>query len=206
MSGRPLPPAVVGNVAGLPTVVFGRRQIIWWGTIGFMIVETMTLVVCLASWFYIRRNFDTWPPPGTAEPDLLIGSVSMLVLAVTAVPYVLLDRAAKRLDARATRRWLWFATIATAIATGFRFLEFDAVGTTFDASAYGSVVWAILVTHFTLLAVDLMETGSAAMLFTLGRQEPKHYPDASDNAFYSYFLVIAWVPAYLVVYLLPRWM
>lgn len=206
MSARPLPAAVVGDVANLPTVVFGHRQIIWWGTIGFMIVESMTLMVCLASWFYVRRNFDAWPPPGTPEPDLLIGSLSMLVLALTVVPYLLLDRAAKRLDLPATRRWLWVSTIATAIATGLRFMEFDAVGTTFDASAYGSVVWAILITHFTLLAVDLMETGTAAALFTLDRHEVKHFPDASDNAFYSYFLVISWIPAYVIVYLLPRWM
>ena len=206
MSLRPRPAVVVADVSDLPTVVFGHRQIIWWGTIGFMIVESMTLVVCLASWFYLRRNFDTWPPPGTPEPDLLLGTVSTLVLLLTAVPYTLADRAAKRLDIPGTRRWLWGGTAATAFATAFRFLEFDAVGTTFDASAYGSVIWAILVTHFTLLVVDLFETGTAAMVFTRGRQEPKHFPDASDNALYSYFLVIAWVPAYVVVYLLPRWM
>jgi heme/copper-type cytochrome/quinol oxidase subunit 3 len=206
MSFQPISTAAVADVSELPTVTFGHRQIIWWGTIGFMIVEGMTLLVCLASWFYLRRNFDAWPPPGTPEPDLAIGTVSLLVLALTIVPYALLDRAAKRLDAPAARRWFWLCTAVTAVATGLRFLEFDAVGTTFDASAYGSVVWAILVTHFTLLAVDVMETGTAAALFALDRQEPKHFPDASDNAFYSYFLVIAWLPAYAIVYLLPRWM
>ena len=206
MSFRPISTAAVADVSELPTVTFGHRQIIWWGTIGFMIVESMTLLVCLASWFYLHRNFDIWPPPGTPEPDLAIGSVSLLVLLLTIIPYALLDRAAKRLDAAATRRWFWVATTASTLATALRFLEFDAVGTTFDASAYGSVVWAILVTHFTLLAVDVMETGTGAVIFTLGRHEPKHFPDASDNAFYSYFLVIAWIPAYVIVYLLPRWM
>jgi cytochrome c oxidase subunit I+III len=199
------PETVVADVSELPTEVFGHRQIIWWGTIGFMIVESMTLLVTLSSWFYLWRNFDTWPPPGTPEPDLLVGTVALVALLVTIVPYFLVDRASKRLDEAGTRRWLWGGTAATLVATGLRFLEFDAVGTTFDASAYGSVVWAILVTHFTLLVVDVLETGIAAMVFTLRRHEPKHFVDASDNAFYSYFLIAAWLPAYVVVYLLPRW-
>jgi cytochrome c oxidase subunit I+III len=206
MSFRPIATAAVADVAELPTITFGHRQIIWWGTIGFMIVESMTLLVCLASWFYLHRNFDIWPPPGTPEPDLVTGSLSLLVLLLTIVPYAVLDRAARRLDPEAVRRWLWMGTVATAAAAALRLLEFDAVGTTFDASAYGSVVWAILGSHFTLLVVDVMETGTAAMIFTLDRHEPKHFPDASDNAFYSYFLVIAWIPAYVIVYLLPRWM
>jgi heme/copper-type cytochrome/quinol oxidase subunit 3 len=206
MTPLPRPTEPVADVSSLPTVVFGHREIIWWGTIGFMVVEGMTLVVTLSSWFYLWRNFDRWPPPGIQYPDLVLGTLSLLVLLVTSLPYYLADRAAKRLDAAATRRWLWSGAATTTLATVFRFLEFDGLGTTFDASAYGSVVWAILVTHLTLLIVDVLETAVAAMVFTRRKQEPKHFVDASDNAFYSYFLIIAWIPAYAVVYLLPRWM
>ena len=36
------------EVAALPTTVFGHRDIMWWATVGFMTIEGMTLVVCVA--------------------------------------------------------------------------------------------------------------------------------------------------------------
>lgn len=192
------------DLSELPSVVFGRRQAIWWGTIGFMVVEGVTLSVTLATWFYLRQNFQEWPPPGTPLPDLTVGTIGLLSLFLGFVPYTFLDRAARRLETVAVRRWLWIGTAASLLATAIRFAELSALDAPFDHSAYASVVWAILVTHLTLLIADVFETGTAAMIFTLRREEPKHFPDASDNSFYWYFLALAWVPAYVVVYWLPR--
>jgi heme/copper-type cytochrome/quinol oxidase subunit 3 len=192
------------NLAGLPSVVFGRRQVIWWGTLGFMVVEGVTLSATLATWFYVRQNFQEWPPPGTPMPDLTLGTLGLLSLLAGFIPYRILDRAAKRLDRGAVRRWLWGGTAASLIATIIRFLEFSALDAPFDLNAYASAVWAILVTHLTLLVADVFETGTAAVIFTLGRDEPKHFPDASDNSAYWYFLALSWVPCYAVIYLLPR--
>ena len=51
----------------------------------------------------------------------------------------------------------------------------------------------------------MLETGTLALIFALGREEPKHFVDATDNAFYSYFMILSWVPQYVIVYLFPRW-
>jgi cytochrome c oxidase subunit 3 len=42
------------------------------------------------------------------------------------------------------------------------------------------------------------------LMFT-GPIEGKRFSDVSDNAFYWYFVVIAWLPIFAVVYLAPRW-
>ena len=49
------------DVSTLPTTVFGHRSHMWWGTLGFMLIEGTTLLVCVASYFYLRLNFTTWP-------------------------------------------------------------------------------------------------------------------------------------------------
>jgi heme/copper-type cytochrome/quinol oxidase subunit 3 len=35
--------------------------------------------------------------------------------------------------------------------------------------------------------------------------EDRHFPDGSDAMMYWYFMVIAWVPLYVMCYLWPRW-
>lgn len=193
------------DVRDLPTIVYGSRGLMWWGTLGFMIVESMTLACTLVAYYYLRRNFDHWPPEPTSLPPLWLGSLGMLALAVDGIPTYLFDKAGRRRDARATARWLWVSVATTAIATGVRLLELRFVGARWDEHAYGSCVWAILGTHFTLIAVDVVETAGLAAFFSLGRYEEKHFVDATDNATYTWFSILSWVPCFVTVYLVPRW-
>jgi cytochrome c oxidase subunit III len=199
---RPALPAV--DVSDRPTEAFGPRGPVWWGTIGFMIVESATLATVLVALFFARRNFPSWPPPGTARPDLLLPTISVALLVASAIPIRLFDRAARRLDPRAVTLWLWTATVLTAVVTVLRYFEITrSLNVRYDTNAYGSVTWAVLIGHFTLLLVDVFETGTLAAIFTLGKHEAKHFVDATDNAMYSYFMVVIWLPLFAVVYLLP---
>lgn len=199
------PVRAVLDVHELPTVVYGDRGLVWWGTIGFMIVEGMSLAVTLVAYYYLRRNFDAWPPQPTPLPPLWLGSLSLLVLAINAIPTWLFDRAGRRRDPGACARWLWVSAAISTVATALRIVELRMIGARWDEHAYGSVVWAILGFHFTLIAVDALETGALALIFTLGRHEDKHYVDATDNAFYTWFSIASWVPCWVTVYLVPRW-
>ena len=48
----------VVDLRPLPDVVFGPRDIMWWGTLGFVIIEGFTLVLCAAAYVYL-----TYKPP-----------------------------------------------------------------------------------------------------------------------------------------------
>ena len=39
------------------------RAPMWWGNLLLIFIETMTMGLLVASYFYIRRNFWEWPPP-----------------------------------------------------------------------------------------------------------------------------------------------
>ena len=58
------------DVADLPDLAFGSRDIMWWGTLGFVVIEGFTLALCLMVYLYLWKNYSEWPPaPPEIEPD-----------------------------------------------------------------------------------------------------------------------------------------
>lgn len=192
------------DVSHLPAVVFGHRGLVWWGTLGFIVLEGFTLVLVSAAYFYLRLNEYGWPPEGTPEPDLLIPTINTVLLLVIILPMWAVSRAAKRFDRGAVAKWLVVATLLTAVAVVLRWFDLQALNVRWDENAYASVAWAVVVLHATLILVDLFETASLAVLFLIGHAQKKHFPDASGATDYQYYLSAAWVPLYLIVYWGPR--
>lgn len=192
------------DVSGLTTVPFGSRSLLWWGTLGFAVIEGFTLLLMIASYFYLRTNEFDWPPGRTPNPDLLIPTINTVLLLLVIVPMRVVDRAAKRMDRAAVIRWLVIAEVLTLVVTVLRWWELLALNVRWDAHAYASAAWGVVVLHSTLLVTDVFETGSLIALFASGKAKRKHYPDVSDAADYQYFLSAIWVPVYLIVYWGPR--
>ena len=192
------------DVSELPDEGFGPASGPWWGTLGFMVAEGTTLALCAGSYLYLLRRYEGWPPPGTPRPDLLLPTISVLWLVATLLPAWLLNRAAHREDTAAVTRLLLVGVMVEIIAIALRVQEFNALNVRWDANSYGSIVWWTLGIHTTLLLADLAETGVFAAMFVSGRIEKKHYADAADVAFYWRFVVLAWVPLYVLLFLGPR--
>lgn len=192
------------DVSRLTTVPFGHRNLLWWGTVGFAVIEGFTLVLMTASWFYLRLNEYEWPPGRTPDPDLLVPTLNTVLLLLVIAPMRMVDRAAKRHDRGGVVRGLLIALAMTIVVAVLRWWELLALNVRYDAHAYASAAWGVVVLHATLVVVDVFETGTLAWLFLSGRAKQKHYPDASDAADYQYFLSLAWVPLYVIVYWGPR--
>lgn len=199
-------PRTVYDASGLPTVSFDHHNVNWWGTLAFIVIEGTTLAIAIAAYLYVRKNFDTWPPPPTPLPDLLIPTINMLLLLAVIVPMGWADKAARRLDLRGVRVGLLIAIGMQLVCVVLRFFEFAALNTRWDEHVYGSVAWAVLALHATLLALDLVETGSFAALTYIGPFKEKHFPDISDASFYQYFLSLSNVVVYAVLFLSPRFL
>ncbi|HEX2091158.1 MAG TPA: cytochrome c oxidase subunit 3 [Longimicrobiaceae bacterium] len=197
-------PRTLVDVSRLPSVTFGHRSLLWWGTLGFALIEGFTLVLMAASYFYLRLNEYEWPPGRTPDPDLLIPTINTVLLLAVVVPMRMADRAAKRFDRAGVIRGLLIALAMTVGVAVLRWWELLALNVRWDAHAYASVAWGGVVLHATLLVVDVFETGTLAALFLSRKAKRKHYPDVSDAADYQYFLSLAWVPLYLIVYWGPR--
>jgi cytochrome c oxidase subunit 3 len=192
------------DVSGLPRVVFDDNGLAWWGTLGFVVIEGFTLVLAVASYFYLRLNEYDWPPGRTPNPDLLIPTINTILLLVAIWPMYLMSKAARRWDRKAVARWLVVGTVLSAVSCVLRWYELQALNARWDAHAYGSAAWGVVVLHSTLLLTDVFETGTFAAIFLKGPAMRKHYSDATDAAFYQYFLSLSWVALYFIIYWGPR--
>jgi hypothetical protein len=74
-----------------------------------------------------------------------------------------------------------------------------------DANAYASVAWAIVFAHFTLLLVDTLETLTFAMMLQRDAAPVRYFPGVAEDASYTNFMALSWIPCYVTVYLVPRW-
>jgi cytochrome c oxidase subunit 3 len=190
----------------LPDVVFGQRDLMWWGTLGFVIIEGFTLVLCAASYVYLTQNFSTWPPQNTPRPSLGVPTIHVLVM-LASIPVVLwMSRAARRFDLARARIGLTVATLFGIAFVALRMVELlVSLNVRWDANAYGSVQWLVLGTHATLLMVELVEVAGMALIFWIAPVEEKHFSDVTDLAFYWLFMVLGWIPLYVLCFLVPRW-
>jgi heme/copper-type cytochrome/quinol oxidase subunit 3 len=193
------------DVSTLPTVAFGNPGLVWWGTVGFMVIEGFTLALCVASYLYLRRNFPEWPPPRTPVPDLVLPTIGLVVMVLSTIPMWFADKAARRFDKATVILWLSVASAVGVALLVIRGFEFGSLNTRWDDNAYGSVVWAIVGFHAALLVMEVGETIGGLLMFLFAPIQERHYSDASDNVMYWWFCMLSWVPLFVVVYLLPRW-
>lgn len=199
---RPLRPA--GDLSALPTVVFGWRSLMWWATLGFMVIEGWTLALLVTSYLYFRQNYESWPPFRTPFPSLLIPTINLVLMVVSYVPAYLAAKRAKQLDTSGVKRWLVALSAFSLAILVLRWWELWALNTRWDTNAYGSAAWTIVGTHATLLLLDVADTLGLTLLFFVRDLPAKSYSDANDNSFYWYFTVGIWIPIYLIVYVGPR--
>jgi heme/copper-type cytochrome/quinol oxidase subunit 3 len=199
----PRPQESLGSIRELPTVTFGHRSLMWWGTLGFMVIEGWTLALIAAMYFYIRQNFLTWPPMRTPLPSLLIPTITVVVMLVSVVPAYLSARAARRLDVGAVKLWLLVSSVIALAIPVLRWYELWALNVRWDTNAYGSAAWLLVGTHATLLLLDVADTVGLALFYWLRRMPIKAMSDTVDNSIYWYFMVGIWVPIYLIVYVGP---
>jgi cytochrome c oxidase subunit III len=205
VGGAPMKPLrPVASVSALPTVTFGPRSIMWWGTLGFMTIEGWTTALLLASYLYLRQNYEAWPPLRTPYPSLLIPSINLAILLLSCIPAKLCADAAKRLDEAAVKRWLLIFSVVIVPTVVLRWWELWALNTRWDTNAYGSATWTIVGFHTSLLVLDVVDTLGLTLFFFIRNMPVKSFSDAADNSFYWYFTVGAWVVIYLLLYVGPR--
>lgn len=193
------------DVSELPTFGFGHRPLTWWCTWSLILIEGSMFIVIFSVYFFLRTPVPDWPP-GLKEPDLLWGTVNLGVILLSCVPNQLVKNAAEKLDLRGVRIWLAVATLFAVVAVAIRFVEFQHLNCKWNQNAYGSVVWLSMGAHLTHLCTDVLDSLVLLALMFIGPVEGKRFTDVSENAIYWYFVVALWVPLYVIIYWVPRWM
>jgi cytochrome c oxidase subunit III len=187
------------DVSTLPTFAFGHRSPMWWGTMGLMLIEGTVFALTIMAYFYLRSHATAWPM-SRFPPELIWGNVNTAIMLASMVPNHFAKQAAERLDLQKVRLWMTVCLLVSFLFLGVRVLEFGALNTRWDSDAYGSAVWMLMGLHTTHLVTDAYDSAVLTVLTFTGPMEGKRYVDVSENAAYWYFVVLSWIPIYLVVY------
>lgn len=197
-------PTIAADLSDLPTHSFGYRSLMWWGTLGFIAIETSGFGLAAAAYLYLAQKAAVWPI-AAAPPNHWPATALTLVLLLSLILNHFATASAKAHDLSKTRLYLSIMS-AIAIATlVIRAFEFPALNVSWDTNAYGSIVWVLLGLHTAHLATDAIDTFVlTALMFTRHGHEGRRYSDVEDNAFYWGFVVVSWLPIYFLIYWFPR--
>jgi cytochrome c oxidase subunit 3 len=191
------------DVSGLPAHAFGVRDPLWWGVLLLVAIESTAMGLLLVSYFYLRGNYQVWPPSGVGAAAFRLAAIEAALLAASYLPMVLSVRAARGERLVPARRWL---TVATALGAGMlvvRAFEIPRIGFRWDSHAYGSLFWMAFGVHVTHVLTGVFENAMMIALLWRGPVEEKHFSDIEASALLWYFSVLEWIPAFAILYLEP---
>jgi heme/copper-type cytochrome/quinol oxidase subunit 3 len=195
------------NVAGLPTSSFDTKEPLWWGNLLLLMIETMTFVIAGASYFYVNQNFNVWPPPRTEAnslidplPSLANPTANLILLVISALVMVWVDRSARRGNERAVKIGLPVCLLINMGSITLRGFEFMSIHVRWNSNAYGSVVWALLILHLMHLIVESAEAFLLTLYLFNRPFDPRHRLDITVLAVYWYWVTIIWIPLYVILY------
>lgn len=192
------------DVGDLPPYDISSQSPLWWGQLCIAIIEGMMFAILIAAYLYVRLRMDVWPPPGDQYPHLLLPTLSLIALLISAPFSYLASDAAKRNDRAGMIRNLVLNLVFAAICFTLRIFEWRSLNFNWQADAQGSYVWAFLGLHSFDFIADAIFTLVLLILILIGRYGEKQRLGVHVDSVVWYFLVAVWVPIYVVIYWGPH--
>jgi cytochrome c oxidase subunit III len=214
MTPENLNPLRVIDVSELPTSKYDYHEPLWWGNLWGLVIETVAFGVLIAAYVTVWMLTSPFPPPQVDRfpvnynpvPDLTIPTINLAVLLLSLIPGVLLDLKARQKDEKTVKILLIITLAFNIAAIILRFYEFDSLYFKWDDNAYGSVVWAILVTHLLHLFIMAAEDVFELVWVNAKGLDEKQAFHLTALAVYWYWVVGVWILLYALVYLAPRFL
>ncbi|MYL97253.1 cytochrome C oxidase subunit III [Novosphingobium sp. FGD1] len=195
---------IVGNLSNLPASARGPRNLVWWGNIGFMLIEGTGFALAAAAYLYLMTQSSEWPAGGAQPPGLFWSGLFTAGMLLSQLPNLWVLRCARNKNVAGTRIGTLAMSVIPLLLMAARAMEFRHLGVAWYDSAYGSAVWLLLVLHTTHLITEWGETvviGTWLLTHEVGDDQ---FADVEDNSNYWTFVVLCWLPVYALVYWAPR--
>ncbi|MBZ5583290.1 MAG: cytochrome c oxidase subunit 3 [Acidobacteriia bacterium] len=192
------------DVSGLPDIDVSSQEPIWWGQICLCCIEGAMFCILIACYFYFRLSLDMWPPPGTQLPHVAIPTVTLILAIVSCLGSYRASEGAKKNERGAMLRGL---LLNLALGCAFLILRGYAWYTlnfNWASDVHGSTVWTILGLHTMDATADLLFTAVLIVALIFGRTGRSMRLAVHVDSVVWYFLVLIWIPLYIVIYWAPR--
>lgn len=130
----------------------------WWG-MGLLICTEATLFgTMIATYFYLRFQVVSWPPPGIEPPSIPLPAALTGALVLTSIPMILGVRAARAGRARAAIAPIALATVVQAGYLAVQIVLYldDLSKFSPKDTAYGSIYFTLLLTHHIHVLIGIL--------------------------------------------------
>jgi cytochrome c oxidase subunit 3 len=203
--GRPL--QFMGDLSHLEEHGHSHRSLTWWGIMGLICVEGMALALAAGAYLYLSGHERQWPPEHLLLPSVGWGTAFTIILVLSFVPNMVLDKRAQQEKLGPVRLWIVVMTLIGVVLVAIRYFEFRSLHVAWSDSAYGSAVVVLLGLHTVHLVTDLYDSiVLTVLMFTRHGDTGRRYVDVAENAIYWNFVIYVWLPIYVLLYFVPRWL
>ena len=171
---------------------------------GFCAAEGIGFVLAFGAYFYLVFINGAWPL-SSKPPDIYTSTFHTALMLGSLWPNYLARKYSEREDLHKVRRYLVIMSVLGVALLGLRAFEIALLHTKWDHNAYGSIVWLLLGFHTLHLVTDVVDTIVLAVLMFTRHGHGRRFNNIGQNSDYWTFVVAAWIPLYVIVYLFPRW-
>jgi cytochrome c oxidase subunit 3 len=192
------------DVSHLPPYDISSQAPLWWGQLLLASIEGMMFCILMAAYFYVRLRMDVWPPPGDQFPHRLLPTIGLIPLFLSCIGSYWAGEAAKKDDRAGMIKGLLLNLVLAIAFFVIRVLDWHSLNFSYKADAFGTYMWTFLAVHSYDYMADVIFTLVLLLLVLMGRHGPKVRLGVHVDSIVWYFLVIIWVPLYVIVYWGPK--
>ncbi len=150
----------------------------------------------------MRADAKVWPPPDIELAPLWRPALFTAVLVASSFTMQAADRAIKRGNVAAMKRWIWLTFAMGIVFLSGQFWDYFTSNFGIETNAYGSAFYTLTGFHAMHVVAGLI-----VMLVVLGRAATRAY-DEHDHAaveaatYYWHFVDVVWIGLFSVLFLL----
>jgi len=192
------------DASRLPAYSISSHAPLYVGQVLLAAIEGTMFWILIAMYFYIRLSVDVWPPPGVSLPEISLSTLALVPLLLSAFGSYWASEGAKKDDRFAMLAGLIANLALAAIFVMLEGASWRSFDFTWESDIHGSIVWALMFLFFVDLCCDLFFTSVLVIALARGYAGPKQRLGVHVDSVVWYFLVIIWIPIYVVIYWGPR--
>lgn len=189
----------------LPSVLSGPRAPVWWAMILLIAIETTVFFTFISSYFYLWMLSPEWPPAGVDPPDLLLPVINTGVLLTSSMVVLWATKGIRQGKQKRLKWGIGIGAALEAVFFGIKMMVSTGLPFGWSSHAYGSIFATIDRLHSAHVVVAILMAVIIEILAIRGHFDEERLLGVEVVNLYWQFVALIWLPVFLVLFLLPRW-
>ena len=201
--------ATNASVAGegrLPATLNGLQAPVYWGMLALVAIETVVFATLLSSYFYLRLMSEEWPPAGVPHPKLLLPVINTIVLLTSSGVVLWATRGLAQNNQRRLKIGLAIAIVLEGVFFTIKMVVSTGLPFSWSDHAYGSIFTSIDRLHSLHVVIAILMAVVAEILVFRGEFDAENRLGIQALNIYWQFVALIWLPVFVVLFLVPRWL